>query len=1360
MKPRVLARRVRTWTLVLCLLVSAALSAQQTTASEKLVNYLSKNSAQFKLQPADASQLQVISSYVDAASGIEHIYAQQQVNGIDVVGSVFSLHSSKGEKQVAANNLIPVSGYSKPGASAALSAEQGARKALLESGHAANTPLTVKESSGNKVVFKRGEATTMDIPVRKVYLPNEKTKSLALAWEVQLFDAGGQHYWVMYVDAHTGAVLKKQDAIIRCTFNSPHFETDEHMHLPADLAQVMAAHNKNTLHNTNSTKNFSPFATANSYKVFPDPIEAPHDGDHQVSVTAGNSFASPDGWHRIAAGPPQPYTWGNNVFAFHDPAPAPLGGVPNQATSAPASSTTPGTIEPMVFNYALDTTIEPESPNNLFSNRMAAIVNLFYWNNLMHDVYYQFGFTESARNFQQSHLFTTGLRGSGAGEGDPVWAQAQDGGGTNNANMLTLADGAPGSAQMQMYLWTTASPDSLVQIVTSTFNPPPPGKKYIAIQGSFAQPTGANNLHTSPTPVTQLVIAQKNPLSTVGDSTQGCSTGQQSIALPTPGVSGRIAVIDRGSCSFVEKVLGAQLGGAVGVIIVNNVPGPPISMGGADAPGNLITIPAVMVSKDDGEVIKMAIRNGLVTGQLKRDNPPKPKRDGDFDNAVIAHEYGHGISNRLTGSGILPLYGNEQGGEGWSDFMGLYMITRTSDLLPANAAHPNGILPEKGLGTYLVYEPKTGKGIRPTRYSVTTTPQFTFKDINNPVITIPHGVGYIWCQMLYSMQQEMINMYGFNDDIYNPATPTTIPGNPPAGAGGNNVAMRLIMEGMKLQPEGPTFEQQRDAILDADTLLYNGVNSCAIWKAFAKFGLGFSAKSNSRSVGDEVEAYDMPPACLANQVNITLDLKSPTRAISGSNITDSIRVKNVFNTALNHVLVVDTLPAQSILVSTNPAASSVTNVGGRTVVKWNTTLAGLESKLFTVTSNINIPSAGNQLYFDDHEDGAGGWTTLSTNPTEDWSIKSTKPFSGNNHWYVENIDPNIPASDHYLQMSSDVAIPAGGAELVFTHLYNTELAFDGGSVEISNNGGATWTYLPNTKFVRNGYNAIIPATNTPNFTNQLAFSGSSGGYITSIADLSDYAGQTIRVRFRFVQDVGTRVDGWYVDDVYIMTNRTEIRNAALARVGSDASFSTVLDEEIDSALTFVFGTLAPLPVTAAELKARTSNDRILLDWFTTDEKDLAFFEIERQAQNERKFVTIATEKAKGNTNGRTPYSSFDFTVKPDILYSYRVKLVQQDGSFRYTNVVTAKIGNGKSFGFTLMPNPASNNVRLSFNNQPSANARLRVYEVGGKLLTTLNVGIVNSVSTNLDVTSFQNGVYWLELEDNGLKQTQRMVIQR
>lgn len=78
-------------------------------------------------------------------------------------------------------------------------------------------------------------------------------------------------------------------------------------------------------------------------------------------------------------------------------------------------------------------------------------------------------------------------------------------------------------------------------------------------------------------------------------------------------VSGKIALIRRGSCDFTLKVKNAQDSGAVAAIIMNNTSDPPISMKGRD---DSITIPAVMISKEDGDLIEAALALGVVNASL------------------------------------------------------------------------------------------------------------------------------------------------------------------------------------------------------------------------------------------------------------------------------------------------------------------------------------------------------------------------------------------------------------------------------------------------------------------------------------------------------------------------------------------------------------------------------------------------------------------------------------------------------------------------------------------------------------------------------------------------------------------------
>ena len=96
-------------------------------------------------------------------------------------------------------------------------------------------------------------------------------------------------------------------------------------------------------------------------------------------------------------------------------------------------------------------------------------------------------------------------------------------------------------------------------------------------------------------------------------------------------LTGKVALIDRGTCLFTIKTKNAQDAGAIAVIIVNNVPGTPVNMGGIDP---TITIPTISVSLSDGAILKNMITQGTTNGN------------------TLAHTYSYLWSNAVTTESI------------------------------------------------------------------------------------------------------------------------------------------------------------------------------------------------------------------------------------------------------------------------------------------------------------------------------------------------------------------------------------------------------------------------------------------------------------------------------------------------------------------------------------------------------------------------------------------------------------------------------------------------------------------------------------------------------------------------------------
>lgn len=644
------------------------------------------------------------------------------------------------------------------------------------------------------------------------YLPNvyfEKNGTYILAKELFVSDKNSADVWHVVADASTGTVLTKDNLTLNCNLE-PH---DTHLNesktsAPSNLESLPLHIIDHT--QSNFVNNVLPPPTNASYNIFALPLEAPSFGSRSVVSNPWDIVASPEGWHSDGTNN-YTNTRGNNVYAYSD----------QNNTNSPGYSPNGGSSLNFDFPYAEGRYINP------FTHRDAAITNLFYMNNRMHDIFYKFGFTEASRNFQTNNF------GKGGIGNDAVNAEAFDGSGLNNANFSsgyeTVISGTTYllAPRMQMYLWdraqTAADPISRYQ-----YNSP----ANIASRPKI--PTGS---------------AAFGPLLFEGQSV----TGDLAISVPDDGCStvtnmaGKIGIAKRGTCTFALKVKNLQNAGAAGVIIYDPVNATPITMGNDDAVSG-ITIPSIMMGKNEGEYLVNQIAGGA-TINTTLINDYSGFKHSSLDNGVVVHEYGHGISNRLTGQGYSCLQSAEQMGEGWSDYFALMLTTKPGDTSSL----------ARSIGTYSSDQPTTGSGIRLAKYS----PDFAVNNytyVRTNTVSGSHAIGFIWATMLWDLTWKYIEKYGYNSDVLASTT------------SGNAKAVQIVIDGLKLQACNPSFIDGRNAILQADAVGNGGADKCMIWNAFAKRGLGVNASAGSSTVAnDQVEDFTVPQEC--NTALATQDIK-------------------------------------------------------------------------------------------------------------------------------------------------------------------------------------------------------------------------------------------------------------------------------------------------------------------------------------------------------------------------------------------------------------------------------------------------------------------------------------------------------
>jgi len=249
---------------------------------------------------------------------------------------------------------------------------------------------------------------------------------------------------------------------------------------------------------------------------------------------------------------------------------------------------------------------------------------------------------------------------------------------------------------------------------------------------------------------------------------------------------------------------------------------------------------------------------------------PTPDYDGTTDAEVIIHEVTHGLSNRLHGNGSGLSTNMSRGmGEGWGDFYGYSLLSEPSD--PIDAVYTTG-----GYATYLATAGFTGNyyyGIRrfPRAPITFLGPNgkphnpYTFRYLNADCNTLigtttsnpppssayprgpfgvttcdqVHNMGEIWSSALWEVRNRMVTRLGHN--------------------AGTTRVLQVVTDGMKLAPLGPTFLQERDAILSAASV-FGTADVDDVREGFRVRGMGFSASIQNAGTGANntavTEAFD------------------------------------------------------------------------------------------------------------------------------------------------------------------------------------------------------------------------------------------------------------------------------------------------------------------------------------------------------------------------------------------------------------------------------------------------------------------------------------------------------------------------
>jgi hypothetical protein len=185
----------------------------------------------------------------------------------------------------------------------------------------------------------------------------------------------------------------------------------------------------------------------------------------------------------------------------------------------------------------------------------------------------------------------------------------------------------------------------------------------------------------------------------------------------------------------------------------------------------------------------------------------------------------------------------------------------------------------------------------------------------------------------------------------------------------------------------------------------------------------------------------------------------------------------------------------------------------------------------------------------------------------------------------------------------------------------------------------------------------------------------------------------------------------------------------------------------------------PLPVKLLNLTAAWVAKDVLVSWATASETNAATFVVERSTDG-KNFVDAGEVKANGKSNVISGYQWLDKNANGQVFY-YRLRMVDVDGQFTHSAVVSVSKTNNELKALSLYPNPFNSSVSLSFVAEKAGSASIEVLDITGKAMIKLNHEVMEGNNTfGLgEFSALKAGIYFVNIELNGEQQILKLIRQ-
>lgn len=220
-------------------------------------------------------------------------------------------------------------------------------------------------------------------------------------------------------------------------------------------------------------------------------------------------------------------------------------------------------------------------------------------------------------------------------------------------------------------------------------------------------------------------------------------------------------------------------------------------------------------------------------------------------------------------------------------------------------------------------------------------------------------------------------------------------------------------------------------------------------------------------------------------------------------------------------------------------------------------------------------------------------------------------------------------------------------------------------------------------------------------------------------------------------------DDWYMKLLYswhlsdpVSQKEIDRNNAVYALQGNRNPYvdnPTYVDQ--------VFSCSRALPVTLTDFIAQNNTENVLLKWNVTSETSFKQYEVERSTEGNN-FVKIGTVLGQNLAN----YNFTDYSAKGNSILYYRLKMIDIDGRFKYSDVVVVRFG-GSSNSTLIFPNPTNGLTKLSFAAPLLEASQIAVYDFSGRLVKQSKITI-GTTTANLDLSGLTGGKYAIKISNS------------